>query len=141
MAGRSSTAIEARLGGSNPSLHPGQHTGVAGVGGFPNLRSPNGGGMFGGNGNQRCSNCTPSSLGDDTQSVIPKRSSEFDRRSEYGSSGDGCPQARRIRSSFSQEQLEKLEKTFGRSHYPDLNTRAELSEATVLSDARIQVSY
>ena len=82
---------------------------------------------------------TPSP-GDDTRSLSPKMS-EIDRRSETGStnSDDDRPQFRRSRTSFNQEQLEKLEKEFERSHYPDLKTREELSERTSLSEARIQV--
>ena len=78
---------------------------------------------------------------DDTRSLSPKANSEMDRRSETGSNGsdDDRPQFRRSRTSFSQDQLEHLEKEFERSHYPDLKTREELSEKTTLSEARIQV--
>ena len=139
MSGGNPTAAAALLAGTHPSLHHGHHAGAAGVGGFTNLHSPNGGGMFGGSGAQSGSILTPSSSRDDTQSVSPKPSSEFDRRSECGSSDDDRPQFRRSRTSFSPEQLEKLEKEFERSHYPDLKTREELSERTTLSEARIQV--
>ena len=54
-------------------------------------------------------------------------------------SDDDRPQFRRSRTSFSPDQLEKLEKEFEKSHYPDLKTREELSERTSLSEARIQV--
>lgn len=82
---------------------------------------------------------TPSPARDDTRSLSPKI--ELDRRSETGSlaSDDDRPQFRRSRTSFSQDQLEHLEKEFERSHYPDLKTREELSERTSLSEARIQV--
>ena len=80
---------------------------------------------------------TPSSSRDDVHSVSPKPGSEFE---ESGSvSDDDRPQFRRSRTSFSPEQLEKLEKEFEKSHYPDLKTREELSERTSLSEARIQV--
>ena len=52
---------------------------------------------------------------------------------------DGQPCFRRGRTSFNQEQLEKLEKEFENTHYPDLKTREKLSAITELSEARIQV--
>lgn len=139
MAGGSPAAAAALLAGTHTSMHHGHHAGAV-MGGVTNLQSPNGGGMFGGSGIQGGSILTPSSSRDDTQSVSPKPSSEFDRRSECGSSDDDRPQFRRSRTSFSPEQLEKLEKEFERSHYPDLKTREELSERTTLSEARIQVT-
>ena len=138
LAGGSPAAAAALLAGTQTSMHPGTTPG-AGMGGVTNLPSPNGGGMFGSSGMHGGSILTPSSSRDDTQSVSPKPSSEFDRRSECGSSDDDRPQFRRSRTSFSPEQLEKLEKEFERSHYPDLKTREELSERTSLSEARIQV--
>jgi hypothetical protein len=138
LAGGSPAAAAALLAGTHQSMHPGSTAG-AGMGGITSLQSPNGGGMFGHSGMHGGSILTPSSSRDDTQSVSPKPSSEFDRRSECGSSDDDRPQFRRSRTSFSPEQLEKLEKEFERSHYPDLKTREELSERTTLSEARIQV--
>ena len=138
LAGGSPAAAAALLAGTQTSMHPGTTPG-AGMGGVTNLPSPNGGGMFGSSGMHGGSILTPTSSRDDTQSVSPKPSSEFDRRSECGSSDDDRPQFRRSRTSFSPEQLEKLEKEFERSHYPDLKTREELSERTSLSEARIQV--
>ena len=88
--------------------------------------------------NASSSMLTPSSSRDDTHSVSPKPCSEFE---DTGSvSDDERPQFRRSRTSFSPEQLEKLEKEFEKSHYPDLKTREELSEKTSLSEARIQVT-
>ena len=80
---------------------------------------------------------------EETRSLSPKTTSEIDRRSEAdgSNSDDDRPQFRRSRTSFNQEQLEKLEKEFERSHYPDLKTREELSERTNLSEARIQVIH
>ena len=138
LAGGSPAAAAALFAGTNTSLHHGSSTG-SGMGSLTSLHSPNGGGMFGNSGVHGGSILTPSSSRDDTQSVSPKPSSEFDRRSECGSSDDDRPQFRRSRTSFSPEQLEKLEKEFERSHYPDLKTREELSERTTLSEARIQV--
>ena len=139
LAGGSPAAAAALFAGTNTSLHHGSSTAGSGMGSLTSLHSPNGGGMFGNSGVHGGSILTPSSSRDDTQSVSPKPSSEFDRRSECGSSDDDRPQFRRSRTSFSPEQLEKLEKEFERSHYPDLKTREELSERTTLSEARIQV--
>ena len=87
--------------------------------------------------NASSSMLTPSSSREDAHSVSPKPCSEFE---ETGSiSDDERPQFRRSRTSFSPDQLEKLEKEFEKSHYPDLKTREELSEKTSLSEARIQV--
>ena len=100
LAAGSPSAAAALLAGTHPSLHHGHHTGAASVGVLTHLHSPNGGGMFGGSGTQSGSILTPSSSRDDTQSVSPKPSSEFDRRSECGSSDDDRPQFRRSRTSF-----------------------------------------
>lgn len=54
---------------------------------------------------------------------------------------DDSPQFRRSRTSFETEQLERLEKEFEKTHYPDLKTREMLSQATSLSEARIQVWF
>ena len=138
LAGGSPAAAAALLAGSHSGI-PSASPVSTSIGAMTSLHSPNGGGMFGGSGAPTGSILTPSSSRDDTQSVSPKPSSEFDRRSDCGSSDDDRPQFRRSRTSFSPEQLEKLEKEFERSHYPDLKTREELSERTTLSEARIQV--
>jgi len=50
-------------------------------------------------------------------------------------------QFRRSRTSFEVVQLQRLEKEFDKTHYPDLKCREELSENTGLSEARIQVWF
>ena len=57
------------------------------------------------------------------------------------SSPGGLPHKinRRQRTTFTSDQVERLEKAFDKTHYPDVYTREQISQQVGLSEARIQV--
>lgn len=52
----------------------------------------------------------------------------------------GQKRKRRHRTIFTDDQIEDLEKTFQRTHYPDVGMREELAQRIGLKEERVEVS-
>lgn len=89
---------------------------------------------------QRTTSCsTPPSNSNFSLNLNNSSSVSHYQYSPYRPHAEGSKSFRRNRTTFSQRQLEILEKEFERTQYPCINLREKISHITKLSEARVQV--